>query len=29
VINNFLDKGSDGDVQLPRGTGEAHGNLIV
>jgi hypothetical protein len=29
VINNFLDKGSDGDVQLPRETGEAHGNMIV
>ena len=29
VVNNFLAKGSDGDLQLPDGAGHAAGNLTV
>jgi hypothetical protein len=29
AVNNFLAKGSDGDLQLPGGTGHAAGNLAV
>ncbi len=29
VVNNFLSKGSDGDLKMPKGAGEATGNVTV
>jgi parallel beta-helix repeat protein len=29
VVNNFLGRGSDGELQLPKGSGVANGNVIV
>jgi hypothetical protein len=29
VVNNFLAKGSDGDLQVPREAGSASGNITV
>ena len=29
VVNNFLGKGSDGDLHLPREAGSASGNVTV
>jgi hypothetical protein len=29
VVNNFLAKGLDGDVQLPEGTGSTNGNVVL
>jgi hypothetical protein len=29
VVNNFLGKGSDGDLELPEAAGKASGNVVV